>query len=1331
MKDFSIKGRYIVTLVLWFASFLLIGQDHYVFYPIDSKDGLSGNRVRTFGQLPDGRMVIVTDGLVNIYDGSNFTYLHYNDNQTYPLSKYSGHHRLYIDNNNGLWIKNWHHLLFFDLEKEKFVPNLDSVLNQQNIDKVLADIFIDANNNFWYLSNDNDLYVHNLKRKNSILFLEGVTKPHSEMDVLYDISVVNDQVFVFYRSGLVRCFNMITHELHYEHNPLSNYPSAHYQQTLMVVPYKNLLFQIRNGTNGGIMFKYNVKNKKWEEILSTKYRLNTLTVDEAGNCYVSSTKGFWYINANLSEKKFIPELSLEDGRVFETEISTQYNDNSGGLWIGTFNRGILYYHPNRFLFRNSGYTLFEDLSVKNLFVTCFSELDNTLYVGTNNGLYQKSKSHKILSRFKELPPNINCNNIHIDNKNRIWLATGQSGVFRIEDRDINNYSINDDCFYILEEMDGNIYLFTSGGIYHYSADLNEFKLIPGSNTSKFRSIKQVVKIGNGSFLCISENNVFAINCNPNQVILASSVNDKLQKGLSLLSNHQFNSIYFDSRGIIWIGTQDGLNALDISKGILKSFYTNNNLVNNCVQSIMEDIEKRIWVSTSNGISRIDIQENGTNYSYELTNFNEYDGIISSEFFPRSSYRNKSGHLYWGGIDGYNEIVITQLDEKYAFKSKPILSDLFIFGSRIKKQTEYKGNLILTKSLAVTDKIDLRHNQNFIRVEFSAMNYINALRTFYRYQLEGYEENWHHTGSVNGVGSATYTDLPPGSYRLKIQSANTLHSWGENSKYLHITIQPPLWRTPLFYIFYLILIAVSLYYSISYFIKKNKTKRNREQKEALDQMKFAFFTNVSHELRTPLTLIITPLNSILKRISNEQLKVQLSNIKRNADELLNIVNQLLDFRKLEMQGEHLILSYCNIGELIGQVCGTYEELAKEKKIYLSWKGNNNISAYIDSYKIKKVVNNLLSNAFKFTPKEGKITLELYRSTIPGSSSPSIVVKIKDSGCGIAESEKEQIFDRFYQANNSEDTSRGSGIGLHIAKEYIQMHEGKIDLESKVNQGSTFIIHLPTNLKTEIGVKNIENEYTRDELKKILIVEDNYEFRNFIKTELSALYSVFTAKNGSEALEMIHENYPDIIISDYSMPEMNGYELCKQIKQDIKTSHIPFIMLTARTTDKDQIQSFEVGADAYITKPFNMDILLLRIQKLIEKQEARKNLFKNTITVQPQMLASTDIDEDLINRALKCVKKNLADPSYSIDQFGKDMFMDRTGLYRKLKAIIGQSPSTFIRSVRLKKSTELLSKGIPVSEVAFLVGFGSLSYFSKSFFDEFGVKPSKWVSQNRTT
>lgn len=1324
---FNLKGqsysRYLLSISLILISLTTLAQDHYVFFPISGKDGLSDNRVRCMGQLRDGRMVIVTEGLVNLYNGTSFKYLHFNDAEQYRLNEYSGHHRLYIDNNNQLWVKNQHNLMLFNVGKESFVSDLDSVLNQLGVFEQLADMYMDSQYGFWFLTDKKGL-LYRSPDGQVTQFLSSVIQPNTNKDQLYDIAVSNNQLFLFYKSGLMCCYDISSQTFLYQHNPLTGEGPTAYQHTLMVVPYNNYLYQIRNGSSGGILLRYNVKSRLWEKILQQNDVLNTLSLDNEGNCFVSTLKGFWVINHSLSEKTYIPELSLEDGRIFETEISTQYNDKNGGLWIGTINRGILYYHPNRFIFRNFGRSLFHESRVKNLSVKCFAEQDEVILVGTNKGLFNFTKKSSVLKLNRALPLDINCQAMIRDSHQRIWVCTENSGIYRLDQDKVQHFPVNASCFYLHETIDGQYLLCTNNGMQVFSSETNGFQNYDSFDAGQISAAHQIIDYDNDSFLGITNNTIFVFNRRNHK--FSNPGKNKQEELRSRLSNHQYNCILIDSRGLIWIGTNDGLNALDSENDLLYSLHTEDGLVNNSVQSIIEDDLRRLWISTANGISRVDVSKKEDSFLFSFTNYNYYDGVIRTEFQPRSVCKTSDGKLLWGGLDGFNVIDIHQLGRDKRPLGKPYIEKLFISGTEIKQGVSYHENIILSQSLSVTRELKLKHHQNFIRFEFSALNFVNASRTYYRYQLEGYDEARHEMTATNGIGIANYTSLPPGNYLLKVFASNNINEWSDEYSEISIVIRPPVWKTTYAYIIYALLLIIGLYLTIYIFVKRNKRKIDREQNAALDQMKFSFFTNVSHELRTPLSLIITPLNSILRKTDNPILQKQLSGISKNANELLKLVNQLLDFRKLEMRGEHLQLNYCNVGEFLSTVCLSFDDLSHSNNIHFSWSFDGiNINTFVDKDKLHKIVNNLLSNAIKFTPEGGTISIELSESKLAGIEDRlAFKIDIKDTGCGIAENDLSLIFNRFYQVKKPREEKAGSGIGLHMVKEYVQLHQGEIIVSSQLNEGSHFSVYIPLDLHPDTQPEHMAETFDSKLPQKLLVVEDNDEFRNFLKEELSEHYSIITAVNGKEGLEKALEYSPDLVISDFSMPVMSGFELCQRLKNNVHISHIPLIILTARTSDLDQIDGFQAGADAYITKPFNMEILLLRIQKLIDQQEQRKSLFKKAIVILPENLTSTSLDEELIKKALNCIQKNLNNQFYSVEQFSKDMYMDRTSLFRKLKAIVGQTPSAFLRSVRLKRSAMMLEKGMPVSEVSDLVGFGSVSYFSKCFQEEFGMKPSQW-------
>jgi signal transduction histidine kinase/DNA-binding response OmpR family regulator/ligand-binding sensor domain-containing protein len=1304
-----------IAFICLFICINLTAQEHYAFSQINSSNGLSDNRVRTICQLQDGRMVIITEGLVNIYDGVSFRYIHYDDRKAYSLKNYPGWHRVYVDNEKRLWLKNRQKLFVFDIRKELFVPNADSVFALQGLKNHVRDFFMDTEHNFWFITEKDELIYRQNEQNKISVFLTNISKKSGVNDQLYDLVVHYKQLFLFYKSGRMVCYDMVTHKSLYIEDPFNG--NNKYSSNLAVISYKNYFYQVRNGNGIGLLLRFNIMNKKWEKVLETNYWLNTLGIDDKGNCWISSLVGLWFINQNLQTKRLISPLHLVDGRIFETEISTQYNDDRGGLWVGSVDRGVLYYHPDRFKFLNFGRSLFNFPDTKKISVRCFAEKDGYILVGTQNGLFRKENKTQTLEQFKSIPTNSICEMLLKDSKQRIWVCTQNNGLYCIDkNNNVKHYNNPASCLSIFEAFDNQLYLCTNNGIGILDPQTGNYKKVTSSSGHDIGYTYQLTYYKKDKLLGYSDGGLFIYDCR-NKTISIPNKSDGLQQHTC----HHYHSLFTDSRGLIWMGTMDGLNVYNPAKNTTKSFFEKDGIVNNSIRSITEDDLGNIWISTSNGISRINVSQKDELYQYSIHNYNKYDGVIETEFLPRAVFKTSTSSLLWGSLDGFNEINLEQLNHSEQKTSMPLLAKLLLSGTEVKQNEYYAGNEILKQSISSTTEIQLKYFQNHVGFEFSSLNYVNPTQTYYRYKLDGNDNSWNEIKTTDGVGRINYTNLSPGTYKLKVFAANDNRRWSKRFAEITIIIKPPFWKTSWAYTFYTLLTLCVLYLIFSYYIRWNKQKMEKRQKEELDQLKYSFFTNISHELRTPLTLILTPLDSLLKKNDDESLKKQLNGIYRNANELLKLVNQLLDFRKLEMNGETLELSYCNISDFLEVIAFSFKEMASIKEIELHLEcESSNIFAFIDKDKMQKTINNLLSNAIKFTLPNGKIGLRLYKNP----TEPIITIQVTDTGIGIPEVDLNQIFDKFYQVKKQNTSNTGSGIGLHLVKEYVLMHNGTIEVESRINEGSSFTLNIPADLQPEEKFQsNTEIKVDNAQLK-LLIVEDNIEFRMFLQNELSEKYNVIIASNGKDGLEKAIKNQPDLMITDVMMPEMSGTDLCRHLKKNILTSHIPIIMLTAKNSDKAQIEGFEAGADAYISKPFNMDILLLRIQHLIEQQNKRKELFKNAIYINPGIITSTNVDEELIKDALRHIEKNMDNTSYSVEQLSKDLFMDRTGLYRKLSVIVGQTPSEFIRSVRLKRAAQLLEGGLPVSEVAAQVGFGTTSYFTKCFQEEFGIKPSQY-------
>lgn len=1323
--------RYFLFFIFSWFYVLMPAQQHLVFTPIECKNGLSENRVRNIEQLEDGRMVITTEGVTNIYDGTSFKHLHLKESNICPLTGYRGFHHGYVDK-DFMWMKNGGRLMLIDIQHERFMPKPDSILALMDIREPVADFFLDAGKNYWVLTSSDKLLYRNAQKRKTSVFLKHVSTPIGTQDELQDVAVAQGQLFLFYRSSLMVCYDLRTARKLYHTKYLSKQEQAlHNSPTLMVIQSKNSLYLLRNGSTG-VMLGYDIQKREWTTILKTDYWLNTVSIDNGGNLWVTCKDGLWCIDKTLQNKQFISSFILVDGTEINTEASTLYNDSQGGLWIGTFNRGLLYYHSDRFKFKNVGKAFF-GTQVKDIDVTCFSENgQGAILVGTSKGLYSYSPEATTLSQLQTLPTDIACVSLTKDSRNRVWICSRNYGLYCIENKKVRKFDLMGvNIQQIHQSPDGQLFFATNGnGFGTFNPVTGQYQRIQfPKNEKQLNSVSQLIHFGSQTFLGKGNIGLFIYDYKRNKL-------SQPQTGPLHTGNQQFNSIFEDSRGFIWIGTQDGLSVWLPARREFHTLYTDNGLVNNSIKGILEDKQGMIWITTAGGVSRISVVDKSKKLQFSIANFNHFDGVITNEFTANATYASSRGMLFMGGINGFNVI---DLYKPWLFRrlQKPLITNLMLAGINVKLGEVYDGNTILNQSVTTTSQIELKHNQNFISLGFSALNYVNPTQTYYRYRLEGVDDDWREIVSQNGTGNASYTNLAPGTYVFEVKAANNSKEWTDEHATITIIVKPPFWKTSLAYTIYLAIVLLLLYLLLANYKRRTHQKLVRNNEEKLNQMKFSFFTNVSHEFRTPLTLILTPLESVLKEIKDTALEPRIRLIYRHAQNLQNLVNQLLDFRRLEISGEKLNLTFGDVVEFVRQFEDLFGKLAEDKKISFSIIADvPEIYMYFDKDKTYKIISNLLSNAFKFTPQGGSITVQLSH-VIENQNSGFILIKVQDTGLGISENDLPNIFNRFYQ---SPGTQGGSGIGLHLVKEYVQLHSGEITVESEKNSGTTFAIKIPNNLVPEksepelqiISHPEVAGEEAEAEVsvkKKLLVVEDNEDLRGFLVAELSKKYEIVEAEDGEAGEKLAHSMSPDLIVSDVLMPKMDGLELCKRIKSDLHTSHIPVILLTARSSEEHKLSGYQSGADEYLSKPFNLDILLLRIDKLIEQQNHRKEKFTQKIEVNPSEITITSLDEQLIQKALVCIEKNMDNPDYSVQQFSLDMGMDRTVLYKKLQSITGLAPSDFVRSIRLKRAAQLLVQGqYPVAEVAEMVGFNTPKYFSKYFKEAFGVNPSQYA-QNR--
>lgn len=1356
------KAHYIfwIILSLLYSATLTAEQSSYVFRHIGVTNGLPDNYVKSVFRLPDGRLGVRTTVLLNLYDGSQFVSFPYNSRSCYPIMYNHVIPEQYIDSHNRLWMKERGGLRVFDLTTEQYISNVDSLLQELGISRKISDMFIDSEHRYWFVSSDNCVYMYDEISPKAELICENDEFIEYNGTVL-NVEAQGKYAWMIHKEGIIRCYDTEVKRFVRQESFLVGKLKAEDHVVLRILDNGDYWLMWDRGVG-----YYNFQSKKWLEtftIPQDNYSLFTsIDVDHEGNAWVGSVSRGVYIimrhNLSVTQMKDIP---LQTGGVIHNDVhSLCFDAQSGGMWIGFFNQGICYYHPsmNKFPLYNRQNTL-GSWNSENVRAIVEDEEGNIL-LGTTKGLHRYNpRTQKVEVPYKELTHQI-CRVLYKDNQKRIWVGTFHDNLYCIDQGKVRIYSSYSGMGYqqdpdysnirtILQDMEGRLWISIYGGVGSLDSNTGKINLLSERHPElkKYKTANALALDNNGKLIVGADNGLYFYDQKTDTVWIPE--HDAPSDRLYNHDSNKYNCILNDSRGLLWFGTQYGLNIVTPEQQ-LYSLQKEDGLSNTTIQSIQEDNNHDIWISTINSICKVEVRRQENKYTFHVVSFASEAGWQLDDLYDFCSLKAMDGKIYFGRVNGFNAFTPENVfSDKCA--NQPLFTSLRLFNVPILPGTEYNGRILFDKAINYVEDIELNYNENFITLDFSGLNFANPSHTVFRCQLQGFDKEWMEVLSDNGQGRVTYNNLPPGKYIFKVSTAGNDKVWGEESQFSFV-IHPPFWDTLAARIVYIVLFCIFIYAFVLFMNRRNHMKLRRmkeeeaqRQKEELDQMKFRFFTNISHELRTPLTLIITPLDILKRKISDDSIKKQLNNIHRNAQELLNLVNQLLDFRKLEMKGEKLHLMNGDMEEYVLSIYNSFFPVATDKRFTFTYQSlQRSLYMYFDRDKVHKIVNNLLSNAFKFTPDGGKIVLSLTTEDKGGKG--YVRIAVADTGIGIAEDELPFIFNRFYQVTNHKDEKLGSGIGLHLIKEYVELHNGEVSVESHIGRGSIFNVYLPVDLQPmdeQLQHEAMENEINIpsdslslnlaavvDNRKKLLLVEDNKEFRSFLREQLEEFYLVIEAVDGEEGEDKAIEENPDLIISDIMMPKVDGIELCRRIKTNVQTSHIPVILLTARTADAVKINSYEVGADSYMSKPFNFDMLMVRVEKLIEQQEKRKQEFSKNLEVNPSSITITSVDEQLIQKALGCIEKNMDNTEYAVGELSSDLGMTRMNLYRKLQSITGNTPTEFIRSIRLKRAAQLLQGSqLTMVEVADRVGFNSASYFTKCFKEMFGVIPTQYAENHK--
>ncbi|MBN2012712.1 response regulator [candidate division KSB1 bacterium] len=1135
--------------------------------------------------------------------------------------------------------------------------------------------------------------------------------------------------------------------------------------------------------------------------------------DDQGKLYIGTENGGLNI-FNIQTEEFSQYVfNVDDEKsINSNSIYSIYVGNNGMLWLGTFNGGINYTSNQSQGFHHYKVT---QGGLNNPYILSIAEdRYRNLWIGTDGGglnvLDQKTGHYQHYMHDKNDPSSLSANEVtavFIDSYDQIWVGTyrggldlfdPQSGTFTHSRNDpADSLTIRHNFIQtIFEDRDRNLYIGSFTGLDQYNRKTKTFR----------RFNYPIIQDGVLSMLEDSRGNLWI------GTYQGLSFVDK--KGYTVINYiHDFNdetcavpdicyALWEDRNGHVWVGAAKGLFRFDKTEQRFVRYQTSDGLPNNYVAGIAEDRQGNLWLNAGQQILKM---AHATQFSEKpiFTSFGIHEGV-------KGLYLSKSGDIYFGGNNGLNVFSPDRMTQN-PYIPPVVLTNLKIFNKDVPIGIDDSP---LKQHITETTELTLAHRQSVFTFEFAALNYIFPEKNQYAFIMDGFEKEWNY---VRTQRSATYTNLDPGEYVFRVRGSNNDGVWNETGAAIRIKIIPPWWQTSWTYMVYILTFFGVLFSIWRFQLNKARMKHelalehlHAEKLEEINRMKSRFFSNVTHEFRTPLTLIMGPIQQVFAGDLTGQFKDQCKMIIRNSRKLYQLINQLLDLSKLEAGHMPLQTRKENIVALLKDHVVSFSALAERKHINLqfsvltnSHNGSDAIDVYLDQDKFEKIIYNLLSNAIKFTPEDGEIRLYVQKFRFQSrfsniveldqeptrhnkmftflksafmlrtdnqrnDATNTMIVKfphgfveiiISDNGIGCPEESIDKIFDRFYEVDDARyPRHEGTGIGLALTKELVELHSGTISVESAYGKGSTFTVRLPLgrdHLKdnqiiqepafSEQGdmisipeMDEIQDDHDTDDLIRtkllsrrklpmLLIVEDNADFRDYLNDCLHHDYLVISARDGKEGLEKAIERIPDLIVSDVMMPEMNGFDLCHQVKTDERTSHIPVILLTAKASGESKIEGLETGADDYVVKPFEIKELKARIRNLIDQRRQLRLRFNRKEGLKPEEIATTSADEKFLHKALTIIEQKMSDPDFSVEEFAKDIALSRVQLHRKLRSLTGQSTSEFIRVVRLNRAAQLLKQNHEsITQIAFLVGFNSSSYFSRSFIKHFGVSPSDYVS-----
>ena len=1313
------------------------------FTHIGIEDGLSQNIVFAITQDKQGNMWFATQNGLNKYDGYDFTVYHHDDNDPHSIA--DDIVRTCITDRQGrLWVGTDNGLSLYDAASDRF-ETYPAVTDRE---RVIGHIVELDDSRLLLYSENKSLSVFDRKSRT---YSDSIPFYIPASAVPTSVSKQGDHIYIGTKNGV------------YDYSISGKTIQLILAEPLKDVQVYSVLRQSPSrlwiATEGSGLFAYNPQTGQIDRYthssakgaISSNY-VRVLTLDGQNRLWVGTLNSLnIYDEENHCFIDYSKVVSTEN--LYKFSVRDIYEDSQGGIWLATYYGGVYYYHPLKNRFQSLS-TDSHPYPLSSNIINCIqADANGELWIGTNRGGVNRYNPNTRTITYYTQEDGLRSNDIksiYIDEeKDLVYVGTHTGGLSIIHRASgklttIYNEKLKN-CYTLKQMANGDFLISGINNLYHFhtstqlihliqefSGSINRFNRVTDIQTDSKRRLWLVSDVGLSTYIEEGEQ------LTPCTVLPAQST-----------LNHQFvNCLYESKDGTFWVGTRKGLYRFDEKRQDIKRYTTAHGLSNNVVCSIREDAAGRLWIGTDRGLCTFYPQ------SEQIRQYSN-DELQNSQFTPNVSCQTPDGTMYFGGMDGLVIFNPNRLADNPYIPSV-VINRLELFNKPVLPGDDTD---ILTQSISETQSITLDARQTSFSISFVVSNYVAGDHNTFAYKLDGYDKEWYHTTTRR---TAFYSNLPHGTYRFLVKAANNDGKWSDTPTELKITILPIWYKTWwAISLFIAAFVGASVFVFRYFWVRKTMQAQiemeriDKERQKEVNEMKLRFFINISHELRTPLTLIISPLQEMLAKVSDRWIHTQLELVQRNANRLLHLVNQLMDYRRAELGVFSLKVKSVPIRPIIEKDFLFYERVAQQKKITYNFHSDlEDKPVLCDPHYLELIVNNLLSNAFKYTGEGKSISLTLQEKN------NTLLLQVADTGEGIPIDKQGKIFERFYQVDNEHP---GSGIGLSLVQRLVELHHGRIELESSVGVGSTFSIYLPTDersykpeehavagadeqqyttnaqvmytLDTDSKIEEsmpTDNEENHTEEKNssnrehILVVEDNTDIRHYLTKELKPYFSVSEASNGDEALALLKEKDDiELILTDVMMPGTDGIQLCKRVKQNLRTSHIPVIILSAKADIQEQLEGLQVGADDYIPKPFAMPVVLAKIRNLFRMRYLIRQRYSQSQEVEPEKIALNKLDQELLEKAIRIVEAHLDDVDFSTELFAREMCVSRSGLHTKLKALTGESANDFIRKIRFNRAAQLLKEGrYTIAEVSMMVGFNTPSYFASSFKKYFGCQPSEY-------